>query len=190
MVSYFQFLGVIKYTLVLALSRLTGLLDLSSPWSFLLNCSTNIYWNDSSFLTITSYKKWTKTHSQGFTCEAYQTFCWTVLFFFLIELESVTGKVAKPVLCMPGSARDLFVWKLHLPVGAWKERKSWTLDFVLVSSRGTLLGTGGCWLKSLYFKPSIKHSFKPVLKDAFPQCSPFFPLTPGTEILESSLPFM
>lgn len=70
---------------------------------------------------------------------------------------------------MPGSVRELSVWKLTLPVGAWKERKSWSLNSVLVSSRGTLSGTGVVWLKSLYFKPSIKHSFKLVLKDAFSQ---------------------
>lgn len=94
--------------------------------------------------------------------------------FPFFELESITKKVAKPVLCIPGSVRDLSVWKLPLPVGAWKESKSWTLNFMLVSSRGTLLGTGGCWLKSLYFKVSIKHSFKPVLKDAFSQCISLF----------------
>jgi len=70
--------------------------------------------------------------------------------FCFFDLESITKKVAKPVLCMPGNVRDLTVWKLPLPVGAWKERKSWSLNSVLVSSRETLSGMRVCWLKSLF----------------------------------------
>lgn len=44
-------------------------------------------------------------------------------FFPFFDLESITKKVAKSVLCMPVSVRDSCVWRSHLPVAAWKERK-------------------------------------------------------------------
>lgn len=145
----FPILYVMKYTLTFVLSCFTDLLDLSFFGVHLI-----VAWLLKPHAISYHELLWRVNQNRlpGFYLWGLPLLllnhCLSSFCFF--DLESITKKVAKPVLCMLGNVRDLTVWKLPLPVGAWKERKSWSLNSVLVSSRETLSGMRVCWLKSLF----------------------------------------